>query len=211
MSDEIINELKQIYKTYLFTDEGKRHIQKAVEIKRQWREQCGMTDIQTKTSTVKPTIVPKFLRDRMTHIEITPIGLNNMCHITSELFAEKCDKVKKVMGYNITACPCSRRMSLEIHSVNKIGDKLYDFTKDFNEEKAKYFIEMDSTLTATQHNKVFGNDPIIINKKCKCPINWVNAKQYEMTESEIEKHIEEIESTVVKDLGFGYSIGRRVK
>jgi hypothetical protein len=32
MSDEIINELKQIYKTYLFTDDGKRHIKKAVEI-----------------------------------------------------------------------------------------------------------------------------------------------------------------------------------
>lgn len=209
MNTEIINELKQIYKTHLFTEDGKEQMRKAIEMKRMWREQCAMTDIQANTAGVKPNLVPKFLRDRMTCVEITPIGLNNMCHITSDLFAKKCDKVKRVMGYNLTACPCGRMMTMEIHSVNKIGDKLYDFTRDFNDETSKYFIEMDTTLTSLQHNNIFGREPITIFKNCKCPIRWNNAKQYEKSESEIEEHIAEIESIEVRDTGYGYMIGRR--
>jgi hypothetical protein len=209
MNAEIITELRTIYREHLFTEEGKKQMRDAIEMKKMWRAQCEMTDCRVDTAGVKPKLIPRFLRDRMTCIEITPIGLNNMCHITSDLFAKKHTEVKKVLGYNITACPCGRLMSMEIHSVNKIGDTFYDFTRDFNDEKTKYFIAMDTELTSLQHNRLFGREPITINKNCRCPIRWDNAKQYIKTDDEIEAQINEIENISVIDTGYGYMIGRR--
>jgi hypothetical protein len=186
MNAEIINELKTIYREHLFTDEGKRQIKQAIELKKEWDDIKKKTHIQTETVSVKPNFVPKFLRDRMTCIEITPIGLNNMCYLTSELFEKKRKDVKKVFGFNLTACPCGRYISLEPHSVNKIGNTLYDFTKDFNNEKSKYFVEVDTKLSPREYIQLYGNNPYALNQGCICRIKWNNLDKYELTEKKME-------------------------
>jgi hypothetical protein len=206
---EVIPQLRNIYKEHLFTDEGRKNLEDAVELKKQWKEECERTDCRVTTAGVKPNLLPKVLRDKTTCIEINPIGLNNCCHITSELFAKSCKGLKVVLGYNITACNCGRLMSLEIHSVNKIGNKLYDFTRDFNDEKSKYFAEIDTKLTARLHNNIFSNKPITINKGCKCPFRW--SMEYLMSDGELEERIEEIESIEVLETDFGYLINHKNK
>ena len=206
---EVITQLKNIYREHLFTAEGKKQIKEAIEIKQIWNARVAMTDYQLNTAGVKPKLLPKVLRDKTTCIEITPIGLNNHCHLTSELFEKKCEGVKRVLGFNITACPCGRLMSLEIHSVNKIGDKLYDFTRDFNNETSKHFVEIDTKLTARQHNRIFSGDPITINKGCRCPISWTGAMVYLMDDEELKDRIDEMEEMEVEETDAGYIIRRR--
>jgi len=201
---EVITQLKNVYREHLFTAEGKKHIKEAIELKQIWNATIADKNIQFNTAGVKQKLLPNVLKGKTTCIEITPIGLNNHCHYTSELFEKKCEGVKRVLGFNITACPCGRIMSLEIHSVNKIGDKLYDFTRDFNDETSKYFAEIDTKLTARQHNRIFSANPITINKGCKCPIRWASALKYLMDDEELEDRIETMEKMEVEETPFGY-------
>lgn len=207
----MIAELKTIYKEHLFTEEGRQNIKDAVEIKKMWKAQATTTDYSVSTNGVRLELIPKFLRDRATCIEITPIGLNNMCHTTSDLFQKRKKNVKKIIGYNITACPCGRLMCMELHAVNKIDDTLYDFTRDFNDEKKKWFIAMDTELTSLLYINRFGSDPITINKNCVCPIEWNNAKKFNKTSDEIEKHIKDVENTMVKETNYGYILCHKEK
>lgn len=202
---ETIANLRSIYREHLFTDEGKKQLADAIELKREWREIESSTDFQCSTAGIKTKFIPSCLKDKTTCITITPIGLNNMCHITSELFEKKAG-IKRVLGFNITACPCGRMMTMEIHSVNKIGDTLYDFTRDFADEKSKYFVEVDTELTAKLHNRIYSADPITINKGCKCPIHWNNARQYLMSETNLERRIRDMESMIVEETPFGMVI-----
>jgi len=206
---EVITQLRNTYREHLFTAEGKEQIKDAIEMKKEWNARVAMTDCQVNTAGVKPKLLPKVLRDKTTCIEITPIGLNNCCHLTSELFEKKCEGVKRVLGFNITACPCGRLMSLEIHSVNKIGDKLYDFTRDFNNETSKHFVEIDTKLTARLHNTIFSGDPITINKGCTCHITWTGAMVYLMDEDDLEDRIDEMKNIEVEETDAGYIIIRR--
>jgi hypothetical protein len=207
----MIAELKTIYKEHLFTEEGRQNIKDAVELKKMWKARATTTDFSLTTNGVKLELIPEFLRDRTSCIEITPIGLNNMCHTTSDLFQKRKKNVKKIIGYNITACPCGRLMSMELHAVNKIDDTLYDFTRDFNDEKKKWFIAIDTELTSLQYINLFGNDPISINKNCVCPIKWNNAKKFNKTSDEIEKHIKDVENTMVKETNYGYILCHKEK
>jgi hypothetical protein len=79
------------------------------------------------------------LKSKIELLDITPIGLNHLCHNNANLFNDKIEGMSMVFGFNITACQCSKRMAFEIHSVNKYNGKLYDFTKDFNAEIKQYF------------------------------------------------------------------------
>ena len=91
----MIAELKTIYKEHLFTEEGRQQIKDAIEVKKMWKAQAKTTSCSVSTNGVKLELIPKFLLDRITCIEITPIGLNNMCHITSDLFQKRKKNVKK--------------------------------------------------------------------------------------------------------------------
>jgi len=202
MTTQIITELRNIYKEHLFTDEGKEQLQDAIELKKRWKEICEGSDFQSGTYGVKKNLVPNFLKNKLTCVEITPIGLNNMCHHTSLLFAKKHKDVKQVLGYNITACPCGKLMTFEIHSLNKIDDKLYDFTRDFNEEKTKYFVELDTQLTPHQYNYLYGGEPMALNKGCSCRASF-GVDRYLKSELQIKHRINTVEKAVVEEIGGG--------
>jgi len=202
-TQQVINELKDIYRQHLHTELGKKNIKKAIELKKQW-EYTMKFSAKFDTKSVKPNIVPKFLSKNMTCIEITPIGLNNMCHITSKVLAEKHEDVKSVLGFNITACPCGRMMCMEIHSVNKIGDKLYDFTRDYNYENSKWFIELDTELTSTDYLNLFGYGSYWLDKGCKCNVKWNQPNI--MTDLDIEERINFMETRKMEYTNYGCAI-----
>ena len=209
MNTETITQIKDKYRQHLSTPEGREQLTKAIEIKKMWKQQVAMTDIQVNTASIKSKFLPTELKNKITKITITPIGLNNMCHLTSDLLCDTEKGITKRIGYNITACPCGRLMSYEIHSVNKCGEQLYDFTRDFNDETEKYFLEMDTDMSADTFIQMFGNKPIMINKGCKCPCWLDDVKQYEKKETELVEHINEIEDMIIVNTRYGTMIRRK--
>lgn len=206
MNTEMINELKTKYRQHLSTEEGREQLQVALRLKREWLVGKARTDIQVETAGVKLKVINPDLAKKITKIDITPIGLNNMCHLSSQFFCDDEKDIKSRFGFNLTACPCGKMMSYEIHSVNKIGDQLYDFTKDFNDETSKYFLEVDGNIDANTYIEYFGRDPIGVNKGCSCPIRWNSAKAYLKTEKYLLDHIKEIERFDVKRTPYGTMI-----
>ena len=192
MNTEVINHLKEQYRLHLFTEEGKKQLQTAIKRKKEWVLTQRYCNVTIGTYGVKKQYLPKKLVNKIKKIQITPIGLNNMCHLTSELFCDDEKGITKRLGFNITACPCGRLMSYEIHSVNKYKNELYDFTKDFNDEKEKYFLEMDTEIDALTYIELFSRDPIAINKGCVCNVTWNNAN-YNKEQDEVINHIEYVE------------------
>lgn len=205
MNTEIMHELKNKYRTFLSTDEGREQLQGAIVMKRQWLEQKRMSDIQIGTTGVKIQVINPDLVRKITKIDITPIGLNNMCHLTSQFFCDDEKDITSKLGFNLTACPCGKMMSYEIHSVNKIGDKIYDLTKDFNDETSKYFLEIDGNIDAITYIENFGRDPINVNKGCCCNIRWTN-NEYCKNEAFLLKRIRDAERYDVRHTSFGRMI-----
>ena len=176
---------RELYKEFLQTKKGTECLTEAVAIMKEWRE--GKCDVCVSTCYVKEELLP--LRDRVKKIEIIPIALNNQCHTNCKEFKKL--GYEKVLGFNITACPCGKRMCFELHSVNKKDDKLYDFTRDFNDEKEKYFLGFNNKkITENQYVCMFGNNPYTINKGCNCKISWKYIDEFKIQE---EKLIEKIE------------------
>jgi hypothetical protein len=190
MPTELLNAIKLKYKTHLHSEKGKQQLKEAIEIKREWKKMVG--DITINTAGVKTSLINKDLAKNIQKIEIIPIGLNNMCHLTSELLCSTGDGITHRIGFNITACPCGRKMGYELHSVNKHNGILYDFTRDFNDEPYKYFLEMDTDIPIRSYIQCFGAMPFSINKGCKCPIEWLNSGMNK-SEKDIIEHIKNVE------------------
>lgn len=204
MNADLLSEIRTKYRSFLYTAEGREQLTRAVAVKREWLEDKANSDIATTTSGVKLKSIDRPLAAKITKIEITPIGLNNMCHYTSELLCDDAKGITKRLGFNITACPCSKLMIYEIHSVNKYGGQLYDFTKDFNDETKKYFLEMDTDMSGPLYISLHGSTPKIINKGCRCGRrHWKNMLPFIVPETELITHIQSIESLVVAETPFG--------
>ena len=160
----------KFYKGFILTEEGRTRLRESINIKRQWKE--GQGDISVGTYGVKLKIMNDVLRSKIQKIKITPIGLNNQCHRNSTLFTQNCGYTSQ-LGFNVTACPCGRKICLEIHSVNEKNGVLYDFTKDFNDETDKYFLPLKTEATANKFIAIYGKLPYSINRGCRCNINWI--------------------------------------
>jgi hypothetical protein len=75
-------------------------------------------------------------------IKVDPFLVRNNCHWNCSQIQEMYpDDFKIVIGYNLTACPCSAFYSLEIHSVLQLNDGTYiDLTTDMAGETEKWFL-----------------------------------------------------------------------
>jgi len=184
--ENILTPIRAAYRKMLLTDRGKEILKDAVDIKRAWR--ASKADATVSTAYVKMELLPLAVQLKTTLLTINPIGLNNMCHINADMVMNASGgEVKSRIGYNITACPCGKLVCFELHSVNKIRGKLFDITRDFNDEPSKYFLELDTTNTARGHIGVFGKDPFYINKGCQCGIHWVNGGECSTEEELMDK------------------------
>jgi hypothetical protein len=94
------------------------------------------------------------------------------------------DGIYPRLGYSVFACPCGKGMSFELHSVNKKDGKLYDFTKDFNNENKKWFLEIDRKILPRAFIEIWGKDPIYLDLGCKCKMSWDLTKVNKMEDEE---------------------------
>jgi len=190
------NKLKDCYKAFLHTERGKELIGVSVKLKREWELTKKGKDITLNTENVKLNVLNKKLQSRFMKLSILPIGLNNMCHINADVF--RCCGYESQVGFNLTACPCGKKMSYELHSVNKKNEKYFDFTRDFNNEKEKYFMPIKTSLNIYDLIELFGNNNYSVNTGCKCKINW--SKNIDgvlfVNENEILELIDEMERII---------------
>jgi hypothetical protein len=175
------------------TERGRADLKIAVSLKKQWKEKKNNDPLgfaTTSTSGVNPKFIHKKLRDLIKKIKITPIGLNNLCHTNAELFQVL--DYSSVLGYNITACRCGRRISYELHSLSKKNNEFYDFTRDFNDETEKYFLPFTTNLHYRHYVNLYGNNNYSTNKGCRCPITWNDEDRSIITDDEVLDHLETI-------------------
>jgi hypothetical protein len=193
MTTAFATEKKFYNETLLHTEKGMKLLRESVALQKEWNAYQQGTDVSMGTYGVKLNLIHKNLQPKMKKIEIVPIGLNSQCHTNAEVFT-KCGYTSQV-GFNLLACPCGRKQTYEIHSVNKKDGKYYDFTKDFNNEKSKYFLELDTEAKAIDMIREFGRDNIAINRGCKCNITWTRVDGVDdKTQSEFMELIEEMEN-----------------
>lgn len=177
MNCEIINELKGKYRDFLLTDKGKEVLKGAVILQKRWNDRLKkysrigkVGSAHQKSKYVKMELLPQAIQDKMTLIKITPIGLNNHCHDNAEYFCE--NGFNSRTGFNVFACPCGKYFTFERHSVSEKDGKLYDFTKDMDEEQEKWFLEVKTRHTFRELMSVFSRENILMNLGCKCRIEW---------------------------------------
>jgi len=195
MNSEMIADMKEIYAEYLLTEKGQYENEKAFQLALEW-DMGKEGRVVFGTANVNPNRINKKIMEKSKLIKIIPIGLNNLCHSTSSLFEALGFECK--LGFNITSCMCSRKVSYELHSVNKKDGVLYDFTEDFNGEKEKWFLEMDTNMTALEYMKKFGRRDSIISiekNKCVCKVNWNDSnKNWYDSEFDLLEKIKMIEN-----------------
>jgi hypothetical protein len=173
MNCVIINELKELYRNgFLMTPRGKKHLKIAVSLKKEWEATKAISNIQFNTSSVDTSPLGEEFKSRLTKITITPIGINNCCHQNADFFSNK-TPFERRSGWNMTACPCGKFYTFELHSINKLDGVQYDFTKDFNDETEKYFLEIrKKEVMPDDIVRMMGDKPLYMNKGCSCHINW---------------------------------------
>lgn len=167
-----INIMKEASRVHLRTPLGMKQLKDAVALQKEWREITANSSVSFTTATVKPSVLHTSLSQNMKKVKIIPIGINNNCHSNSFIFAECGLGFTTQFGFNMTACPCGKYYTLEIHTLNKRGDEYYDFTKDFNNEKEKWFIPLETTLRPNEYIKLGLPQTIKQNRCCRCRIHW---------------------------------------
>jgi len=167
-------ELKKFNQAYLMTPKGREDLAVACQFQKEWMNIKDGSVATFKTSGVKLDLVDERLRSKITKLTVYPIGLNNHCHNNSKRFEEL--GYNSRLGFNLTCCPCGKFQSYELHTVNEKDGKLYDFTKDFDGEKEKYFLNIGSkSITAWSYmDFIGGSGYYCINKGCKC--KFINLK-----------------------------------
>ncbi len=150
--------------------------QNSINIQKEWNSRKG--DITISTSGVIP-------KKNYKKVKIIPIGLNNLC-FQNTMVASRVGGYDFMIGYNITACPCGKKVGKEPHFCNKKGDEYFDFTRDFNGEKYKWF-EGKSASELCKGPKDFEDyisnwlDPSNykdLNYGCNCDVEWSNVGFY---------------------------------
>jgi hypothetical protein len=155
-----------------FLFENYKESEKITSINLQKKWNMTKCDIQVRSKNVKSLYVKA---EKLVKINITPIGLNNLCLQNSILAHKFNNKYHIQPGFQVCACDCGNRITYEPHYVvyTLNDDKTktyYDFTRDFNGETWRWFkpvfalIPPDVFLDEDNMRK--------INKGCKCNVEW---------------------------------------
>jgi len=195
MNADETQQLKTIYRDFLMTERGRADLKIALRLKKEWQEEKINDPLGlgiTSTAGVNPKFIHKKLRGAIKKVKITPIGLNNLCHTNSEILAVL--GYSPVLGYNITACRCGRRISYELHSLSKKNNEFYDFTRDFNDETEKYFLPFITNLHYRQYVNLYGTNYSSTDKGCRCSITWNDEDRPLITDEDLLGHLETIKN-----------------
>lgn len=193
------------YKKWLLTPEGNQHVAAAVMMRGRWKAQAereGKFRVCVDTKGVRKQYLPDEFQAKCTLVQITPIGLNNCCVQNSNWLSKQIEGCKSVIGFNVTACPCGGIMSFEPHACNEIDGKLYDITRDFDDQKAKWFLKLDTLMTSRDYYEIFGQGYAQIDEGCRCKVNWnTNPHTEKMTAEDWVAKVKMMEQIAVVRMG----------
>lgn len=170
-----IQKLTAEYKKSLLTPLGMELVRNAVKMRGEWKAkevQNGALRVCVATAGVRIKYLPEELKSKCTLVELTPFGLNNCCYQNSDWLAAHHEGCKQVLGFNITACPCGGLMSFEPHACNELDGKLVDITKDFGDEKSKWFLKLDTNMNLNDYYEIFGRHYTQLDEGCRCKVTW---------------------------------------
>jgi hypothetical protein len=116
-------------------------------------------------------------------MKINPLLQSQLCFQNSK-FLEKTYGWKQVAGFNIMSCRCGGVMGFEIHSVNEKDGELVDYTKDFDDERYKWFLPLKTENQAVHLKAYMGISEFQKRGKCTCPVDWRGGGGEQITDVE---------------------------
>lgn len=121
------------------------------------------------TKYVREAYLPDAWKGIAKKVATLPFGVNNCCLQNAE-WVQREIGWKAVWGFNITACRCGGRMSLEPHSLNRHPDGSYvDITRDFQGETEKWFLPVENENWGfPEYKKSYDGDMIAYQPACRC-------------------------------------------
>ena len=200
------------YKNFIETKYSQQLIHSAMASKEAWeREKAAAPSIaweeQPQTKWVRK-FTTDFINDRFKDIKIhdaikvaiQPIALNNHCHHNAKFYSQHLTDCEVVFGYNMFGCKCGKRIECEAHSINKVKGKYVDFTEDYDGEKTKWFIPINTNGQSISNDAITLKndarqgyreiDTLHSNRGCKC-VAYKQAKMTEFSKTPIDKKLVE--------------------
>ena len=174
-------EMKSKYSKYIKDNDLMDTFMTCCRLGQEWKRQKQCSDVCFCTNGVNAKRIAWLEKGgvfgKPEKVKIEPHLMNNMCGQNSQFLKEELGW-EEVVGYNITACPCSNFTCLEIHSLNRDENgKLRDWTKDFDDQQEKWFIPLlHQHLSQRRISRLFPHcrEFMYGKEKCKCNVNWAS-------------------------------------
>jgi hypothetical protein len=174
-------DVEQKYNEFLKTPEGNKLVMVGREMMRQtadWKRKVFMGECGNFwMKWVREAYLPDAWKGKAVKVKCGSFGVNNCCNQNAKWLEEEFGW-KKVWGFNISACRCGGRMSLEPHSLNRHPDgSLVDITRDFMDETEKWFFPVENAEFAfREYNERYGGAMIAFQPACSCEkkMKWDN-------------------------------------
>jgi len=175
-TDNIV-EVSLRYKNFVETNHDQSLLHRSMEVKEEWIQQKAQAPPIAIEEQPQTKWVRKFTTDFMNNrfkdikihdavkVNIMPLALNNICHHNAKFYSQNLAECEVVFGYNIFACKCGKRVEGEAHSINKVKGEYIDFTEDYDGEKSKWFIPVNSNGKTVSNEEITLHNPARLGKQ----------------------------------------------
>lgn len=172
MTDErTIADVEREYKEYLKGEDGSalaevgRRLMVAWEITKEDYERKGLFW----TKSVREAYLPDAWKGIAKKVAIHGFGTNNCCS-PNAIWVEENFGWDMVWGFNISACRCGGRMTLEPHALNRHPDGSYvDITADYQGETEKWFFPVENpSFGFLEYNERYDGMFVVYQPACSC-------------------------------------------
>jgi len=166
-----IADVEREYNEYLTTPTGAELAEVAKNIKASWdiyKEQFDPLGMSW-TRYVREAYLPDAWKGVAKRVTVLGFGMNNCCS-PNAIWLEETFGWDMVWGFNITACRCGGKMTLEPHSLNRHPDGSYiDITADYQGETEKWFLPVENAEFAfREYNDKYNGDFVVYQPACGC-------------------------------------------
>lgn len=167
------SEVEQKYSEFLKTPEGLGLVMIGKEMMRRTADYKRKVESGEVGSFlmkwVREAYLPDAWKGKAVKVKCESFGMNNCCEPNAKWLEEEFGW-KKVWGFNISACRCGGRMSLEPHALNRNPDgSLVDITRDFMGETEKWFLPVENAeFGFAEYNERYDGAMIAFQPACSC-------------------------------------------
>ena len=177
------------YKNFVETTHDQSLLNRSMELRAAWIQEKARApptaiEEQPQTKWVRK-FTTDFMNDRFKDIKIhdavkvqvKPLALNNICHHNAKFYSQHLAECEVVFGYNIFACKCGKRVEGEAHSINKVKGEYIDFTEDYDGEKTKWFIPINTNGKTVSNEEITLHNPARLGKQGLKTIDLIHSNR----------------------------------